>query len=366
MKLIYILFVVTIFPKFSHGQQIIFVTTLQDPVKETSGLIYLNQKLITHNDSGGEPALYEIDSISGNLIRTVFVSNATNIDWEDICYDSTYIYIADFGNNNGSRTDLKIYRLPISNYFMTDNDTVTVDTIHFNYSKQQDFTPSPFTTNYDAEALISYKDSLYIFTKNWGNHWTNIYALPKIPGTYQIEKLDSINSQGVVTGASYNSITNTILLTGYTFASPFIIEICDFSDTEFSSGSIRRYLLEPKPGSSFQIESITSVNQNQYYLTAEESVSGNAALYRLKTDNGLNLESIEEVTGHIYPNPTSNVVHVKYNDLSIVEIYDLHGTLQKASINEQIYITDLSEGVYIIIIIDTKGDRALTNKMIVK
>jgi len=36
-------------------------------VRETSGLIYLNGKLITHNDSGGEPALYELDTITGNV-----------------------------------------------------------------------------------------------------------------------------------------------------------------------------------------------------------------------------------------------------------------------------------------------------------
>jgi hypothetical protein len=108
------------------------------------------------------------------------------------------------------------------------------------------------------------------------------------------------------------------------------------------------------------------VNQNNYYLTAEESFSGNAALYLLHTDNVLNLRSKETITGHIYPNPTSNVVNITYSDLSMVEIYDLQGTLQKASASEQIYITDLSEGVYIIIIKDTKGDRALSGKMIIK
>jgi len=261
-------------------------TALADSIKETSGLVYLNQKLITHNDSEGRPALYEIDSASGNVIRTVVISNATNIDWEDICYDSTYLYIGDFGND-GSRTDLKIYRLPISSYLTTDNDTVTVDTIRFNYSDQTDFTPGPFSTNYDAEALISYKDSLYIFTKNWSDKWTNIYALPKTPGTYQISKADSINAQGLVTGATYNSVSRTIMLVGYTFISPFIIEISDFTSNEFSSGTIHRYMISPTPDCSFQMESITSLNQNKYYITAEEFGSLKSALFRLDTDNPL-------------------------------------------------------------------------------
>jgi hypothetical protein len=183
MKFVYALLFVTIFPLSFYGQKITLLTALADSLKETSGLIYLNQKLITHNDSDGRPALYEIDTISGNVIRSVAVRNATNIDWEDICYDGSYLYIGDFGND-GSRKDLKIYRLPISGYLTTGNDTVTADTIRFNYSDQIDFTSSPFSTNFDAEALISYGDSLYIFTKNWGDKWTNIYALPKTPGNY--------------------------------------------------------------------------------------------------------------------------------------------------------------------------------------
>ena len=365
MKLICALFFMIIFPLLVYGQQIIFLTALQDSIKETSGLIYLNQKLITHNDSEGEPALYELDSISGNVIRTVAISNATNIDWEDICYDSTYLYIGDFGND-GSRTDLKIYRLPISSYLTTVNDTVTADTIRFSYSDQTDFTPNPFSTNFDAEALISYNDSLYIFTKNWGDNRTNIYALPKTPGTYQISKVDSINSQGLVTGATYNSVSNTILLIGYTFVSPFIIEISNFTFNEFSSGTIERYLIPPPPDFSFQMESITSLNQNQYYITAEKFGTLKSALYRLDTDKLLGLESIEEITGLIYPNPTSNVVHIKYNDLSTVEIYDLQGVLQKISSSEQIYISDLKKGVYITIIKNSRGDKSATQKLIIK
>jgi len=365
MKFVCALFLVTIFPLLLYGQKIISLTALQDSIKETSGLIYLNQKLITHNDSDGRPALYEIDTISGNVIRTVAVSNATNIDWEDICYDSTYLYIGDFGND-GSRTDLKIYRLPISSYLTTGNDSVTADTIRFTYSDQTDFTPNQFSTNFDAEALISYGDSLYLFTKNWGDKWTNVYALPKTPGTYQISKADSINAQGLVTGATYNSISRTILLVGYTFVSPFIIELSNFTSKKFSRGTIKRYLIPPPPDFSYQMEGITSLSQNQYYITAEEFGTLQPALYRLDTDNLSGLESIEEITGLIYPNPASDVIHIRYSDLSIVEIYDLQGVLQKISSSEQIYISDLGKGLYIAIIKNSGGDKSVTQKLMIK
>ena len=89
---------------FCQIQNIIEKHELPAEVIETSGLLFLNGKLITHNDSGDDSNLYEIDTITGNITRTVSVSNATNIDWEDIAQDDTYIYIGDFGNNNGTRT----------------------------------------------------------------------------------------------------------------------------------------------------------------------------------------------------------------------------------------------------------------------
>ncbi len=363
MKLAYILFFVIFLPISGYNQQVTLVTPLQSSLDETSGLIYLNQKLITHNDSGGKPFLYELDSVSGNVSRIVVVGNATNIDWEDLCYDDTYIYIADFGNNNGSRTNLKVYRILISDYFTSVNDTVTADTIHFSYSDQTDFTSSQYSTNFDAEALISYNDSLYIFTKNWGNNRTNIYALPKMPGTYQINKIDSINSQGLVTGAAFNSLSNTIVLSGYTALAPFAIEISNFNINELSSGTINRYLLQMPSGFSYQVESITAVNQNQYYLTAEKSFAGSSGLFKL-TSNLLGLEPIEETTATIFPNPASNVIHINCNDLSIVEIYDSKGALKKTSSNKQIYISDFSKGVYFIRITTDKG--VVVKKIIIK
>jgi len=366
MRLAGTLLLMTVLPLMAYGQELVFLTTLQESIRETSGLVYLDQKLITFNDSGGKPELYEIDSISGEIIRTVVISNATNVDWEDICFDSTYLYIGDFGNNMGSRTDLKIYRLLLSSYLTTANDTVTVDTIQFHYSDQTDFTPAQFSTNFDAEALISSKDSLYIFTKNWGNSWTNIYALPNTPGTYQISKVDSINSQGLVTGATYNSVSNTILLLGYTFVSPFIIEISNFTFNDFSNGTIKRYLIPPPPDYSIQMEGITSLNQNQYYITAEEFTPLKSALYRLNTDHFTGLESHEEIAGNIYPNPTSDFIHIKYDDLSMVEIYDLNGVLQKISSDEQVYISDLRDGVYIVHIIGSGEDDSVNRKLIIK
>ena len=310
--------------------------------------------------------MYEFDSISGNVTRTVTISNATNVDWEDLCYDNTYIYIADIGNNSGSRTDLRIYRLLISDYLTSTNDTVSVDTINFSYSDQTNFTPSPYITNFDAEALISCNDSLYIFTKNWGNYWTNIYVLPKTPGTYQIEKVDSMNAQGLVTAATYNSAINTIQLTGYTILSPFSIEISAFTPGQFSGGTVDRYLLDLPTGSSIQIESISFLNQDQYYLTSEENAAGSPTLYRLNTNYSTGFDDIEETNDLIYPNPATNTIHIRYKNASIAKIYNLQGDLLKTSANKQIDVSDLNEGLYILIIKDLSTNSILSTKLTIK
>ena len=365
MKLIYILFFVFTFSSLCHGQQISLVTTLESFIEESSGLIYLDGKLITHNDSGGNPTLYELDDVSGNITRSVVIENAANTDWEDLCHDDTYIYIADFGNNNGTRNDLKIYRLPISDYLTTPNDTVIADTINFSYLDQTNFTPSTFSTNFDAEAIISCNDSLFIFTKNWGNNWTNIYALPKTPGTYQIEKIDSIDVQGLITGGSYDDTENIVLLSGYTFAYPFVIEINGFTSNDFSDGTVNRYPLDTPSGSSIQIEGITHFQANEYYLTAEAHLSGNPSLYKLEQST-ININALDLNKACIYPNPTSNYIELKGIDFSVVEIYDAAGILRKTSHSPSIQIADLTRGVYFLVAKDSKGKIIFSKKLMIQ
>lgn len=348
---------------FTFSQELQLISPLQSPLEESSGLIYLNGKLITHNDTGGEPILYEIDTITGNVSRSVYIKNATNVDWEDLCYDDEYIYIADFGNNYGSRIDLKVYRLPISDYFMTPNDTVSVDTISFSYSDQVDFASVLFTTNFDAEAIISYDDSLLIFTKNWGNAKTYIYPIPKVPGSYELVKTDSIYVEGLITGATFNELSNTIMLSGYTLLEPFIVEINDFTLGQFSEATINRFLVSPPQGSSIQIEGIATLNAYEYYLSAENRPPNAAALYKLNRS----MQSIGNIESHackVYPNPTFDYVNLECSDFSSAEIYNEQGILQKTSYTPHFIISDLSFGLYFILIKNSKNKNIALKRLV--
>lgn len=345
------------------SQQVSLVTSLNSSINETSGLITINQKLITHNDSGGEAALYEIDSLTGNYTRKVTISNATNNDWEDICTDSLYIYIADFGNNSGSRTNLKIYRLLISDYINTPNDTVIADTINFNYADQIDFTPTSYSTNFDAEAIVEIDDSLYIFTKNWGNYWTNIYSLPKTPGTYQTNKIDSINAQGLVTGATYDKINNSIGLIGYTFSSAFFIKINQFSNNQFSSGTVAKTTLTVP--ASIQVESISNISQNQYYLTAETHTSGSSSLYRF-TEQIVGIDESIANKNNIYPNPVSNILHLNFDNLKLAQLYSLSGKEIYQTNKNSIDVSTFKKGIYIVKLTSYIGNKSTFQKVLIK
>jgi len=355
---------VVVWTSVGYGQQVDLVTPLHDSINETSGLIFLNDKLITHNDSGGDPILYEIDSLTGEVSRAVVISNATNIDWEDLSFDDTYIYVADFGNNNGTRIDLRVYRVLISDYFNTINDTVLADTIEFSYLDQTSFTSSTFSTNYDAEAIISWNDSLYIFTKNWGNNWTNIYALPKVIGTHQIEKIDSINSEGLVTGGTYDLSSNSIMLTGYATTDPFIIEIKSFTSNEFSAGNVERNIIQMPTGYSYQIESVAALSENQYYISSEESFSGNSGLFRLELDIISGVNSTTNNPLIIYPNPVSDILVVKSDISLLIEIYNMNGQLKLKSAIKQIDISDLANGTYLAVVKNLSGEIIWTEKII--
>ena len=63
------------------------VAELPGLVQETSGIETSNPLYIwTHTDSGGEPALYKVDTF-GVIRKTIVRKNAKNTDWEDIAND---------------------------------------------------------------------------------------------------------------------------------------------------------------------------------------------------------------------------------------------------------------------------------------
>lgn len=353
-------------PSFAQNISVTEVTKLSNTVKESSGLLSLSGLIITFNDSGGKAELYEIDTANGKITRTVTIKNATNTDWEAICKDDSFIYIGDFGNNQGARKNLKVYRVAIDDYLNNSSDTVNAETIAFSYADQTDFTPKQYSTNYDAEAFLAFGDSLFIFTKNWGNEWTNLYGLPKKPGTFKATRIDSLNSQGLVTDATYNDASQTLVLLGYKTIQPFIIKITGFSGTQFFSGISQKINLTFQ--SFAQTEGICPLSKTKYLVSSEGNQLFDAAIFRFKFDKNVTggLHKSEAQNVFVYPNPVTGYLFVSILNPVEIRIYDMNGKLVIQSEKKIIDVSSLQSGKYTVKIGDKNGKLLASENIIIE
>jgi hypothetical protein len=249
-----------------------FVTNLPTAVTETSGLIVLNGMLWTINDSGNPAEIYQIDSTSGAVIRKVVIRNAVNTDWEAITQDDSNIYIGDFGNNPGNRTDLRILKIPKNCLSNNSDSIVQAGYIHFRYPDQFLFKSSFNKNNFDCEAFFYRNDSLHLFSKDWSDLQTRHYILPADTGNYTAKLVEKFNADGLITDASINKKGNIILLgyknTGGNAYSCFCWLISGYKDCSFFSGKKSRVEL----GSAVQLgqsEGIMLNEDNSAWLTSE-------------------------------------------------------------------------------------------------
>lgn len=338
---------------------------LSDTLAETSGLIWLDSGLWTHNDNS-DLHLYRLDTSTGAITQNILLSGIQNTDWEDISQDSSHIYIGDFGNNlNGNRTDLRIYR--ISKFSILLGSPV-VDTIRFSYSDQINFNPTGSNnTDFDCEAMIVRGDSIYLFTKQWVSKQTSWYALPKFPGMHLAQWRGTHDVQGLITGATSYQGSQLVVLTGYNqILSPFLYLLYDFPSNQLFSGNKR------KAGLSLpfhQVEAITTLNGSRYYITNEHFqqpplINTEQSLHVLNLESLLSsylnstpvtVSDISLQDMNVFPNPVSDMLHVRITgELTSNEfrIYDeagvevAHGMIEKGL--NSLDVSGLSKGVYIL------------------
>ncbi|MFB9076929.1 T9SS C-terminal target domain-containing protein [Flavobacterium procerum] len=240
---------------------------INDSIKETSGLIAFNKLLWTHNDDH-DKTIYGIDSL-GKIKKKIILNQVTNHDWEEISQDSLYIYMGDFGNNySGNRKNLQILKIE-KNSFLEENPIV--EKIAFNYSDQTDFSASkPNKTNFDCEAFIISKDSIYLFTKQWNSSKTSIYSLSKQEGNQTAQLKSTLDTEGLVTGAVYFEDKKIVVLCGYSkTGKSFLYILYDFKNFDFTSGNKRKINLKLP---FHQIEGIASKDGLHYFITNESLI----------------------------------------------------------------------------------------------
>lgn len=341
------------------------ITNLQTPnLDETSGLLFYNNKLLTFNDSGGQASLYEISSSTGTITKTITITNATNVDWEDITQDASYIYIGDIGNNNGNRTDLKVYKIAKNDFDGADN-TATAEIIAYSYTNQTDFTSNPNNNNWDAEGLISRGDNLLIFSKNWANKMVNVYSIPKTIGTHSAVLESSYNTNGLITGAETSFSEDIIYLTGYSNSqAPFMYTIHDIPSNSLDvfSGTVSEKITTIVSLGN-QVEAIAlfeiTSTKHRLYISNEKytfssgpiSITFPAKLWfvEINSDTLLDVPNITiDNSVILYPNPFDTTL--KTNKIvDEIAVYDLSGKMLAKQQNvAEIALENLKQGHYFV------------------
>lgn len=349
----------------SESVRPITTIALSTEVEETSGLIKWNDALYTHNDNT-DLNLYALDSVNGAVIKKIQIAGNTNQDWEEIAQDIDYVYIGDFGNNvNGNRTNLNILKISKTSILAENPE---VEKINFSYSNQSDFSAlTSNSTDFDCEAMVVSKDSIYLFTKQWASKKTSVYSLPKSAGVYIANLKATYDVGGLITGATYLVDKKLIVLTGYSgMVQPFFYLLYDFYGSNFFSGNKRKITMS---GMSFhQAEGIATSNGLDYYITNEHlaqqpfvnvpqrlhhfNLSAYLSNYLANFTLSENQHLIRNLI-RIYPNPTKYVVHadidpslngLRYNFIDTNGRDVLTGIL--TSNTTRIDVSRLASGVY--------------------
>jgi len=241
----------------------------------------MNNKLWTQNNFS-DINLYSFLPDQVNNFQTISLTGTTNVDWEEMTQDDEFLYIGDFGNNvNGNRTNLQILRIRKNSL---QQSPLQIDTIRFSYSTQTNFSPTGSNnTNYDCEAFVVSKDSIYLFTKEWLTNKTSIYRLPKSSGTYTASYVTTFDVQGLITGAMFMEDKRLLVLCGYNSTlQPFLYLLYDYPGYRFFEGNKRKLNLNLP---FHQVEAITTQDGVNYHMTneavAQSFINIPAQLHRL-------------------------------------------------------------------------------------
>ena len=243
---------------------------LPDILEETSGLAILNDTLWTLNDSGNEAALYAI-STKGALLDKRDTTK-TNIDWEDMTIVNGNMLVADMGNNFGTRKNLHLLEIDLSN-----GGATTLDSIPFHYPEQDNFDFQQ-ATHFDAEGIVVVENKIVVFTKNRSTLTSEVYVIS--PSGGPATKMGSLAVGSLITGADYHHESKTLALTGYRRDdNQYLYVIDNFSLSAIADANISQYDLD---FNGAQIEAISIIDAKTFWITSEETTTYNAFLAKIR------------------------------------------------------------------------------------
>ncbi|MGB5026423.1 MAG: T9SS type A sorting domain-containing protein [Saprospiraceae bacterium] len=349
---------------------------LESKLQHSSGILTLNegQTFWTQVDNSSPAELYEID-LNCKILRTVKIIGVSKTDWEEITTDyQGNIYLGDFGNNNNSRQDLKIYilRAIASNL----SDSILPELIQFNYNNQTAFPPAAANRNFDMEAMVWYQDTLHLFSKNRTDPFTGYtyqYKIPAIPGTYAVHPADSFKTGDGpdvffwITGAAFNPIDTELILLSH----DRLWKFSGFEGSRFFSGKNSLITL---PTYS-QKEGICYAKENTWYLTDEyfSSLRIGGNLYEMKLEPTKIEESDSEIEFAVFPNPAQRFLEILIPKINPdhpdqLILYDALGSIllqtRLDKMRTLIPIEHLVNGIYFIRAYSKKMNRFIVKRVL--
>ena len=180
-------------------------------LQEASGLAasFANPGYLwTHNDSGGEPALYLIDE-QGDLALTVNLEGATNYDWEDLTITrdgSGILYVGDIGDNRAIRKRLAIYRISEPTLDSASEVTVNATRMTIQYAEGARDAETLMVDPFNGNLIILTKREAQIMFYDFPFEEGAVTVTSK--GTIDVTKVTAgdINQRGDVLFKSYDQV----------------------------------------------------------------------------------------------------------------------------------------------------------------
>lgn len=270
--------------------------------KEVSGIVRSRRDptvFWTLNDSGDEPRIYPV-RIDGTVVKAerypeipgTWIAGAANSDWEDIALDASgRVIVADFGNNSNARADLTLYF--IEEPEPTEGRTTFTSKVLFRYPDQVKRPAPKDDFNFDAEAIFTIGDDVYILSKNRSDSFTKLYRLDDraTDRVNVLTYLDRFDIKGQATGADASD--DGLKLAVLTYDRVWVFERSDVRQS-FFSGRVASLEYAYEDGTS-DSESICFVGDDQL-LIADEA---RAKLYNLP------LRDVPEVRAAAVPGMTA-------------------------------------------------------------
>ncbi|TYK65127.1 hypothetical protein [Colwellia echini] len=261
--------------------------TLDSKLKEVSGIEFDKAgNLWAINDGDNGALLHRVEK-DGSVSKSITITNAKNVDWEDMTQDDFgHFFIGDFGNNDNIRKWFTVYK--IENPIDIKGTETQAEIIKFTFPKQLNYPPKASEKNFDLEAFVFYKRRLYLFSKNRTEPFdgdTNLYKIGDHAANFQADFVSNFNT--CTTHATLCWITSAALSPDRTklvlLDSERLWLFENWQGDDFFSGDAYKIEL----GIVTQKEAVTFSDNNTVIFTDEEFNGIGRNSYMIKLDQAV-------------------------------------------------------------------------------